>query len=281
MNLPTDQVDEAIKYRQEALQREHESKQKERAPGNDPEDGDDPRQPYLRRRSSAAAATAGHPDNLAIDPLALASQFDKSFRSKLNDVQRKEQTNGKPGGQAIIHDTIVEEDINDEESAAADDERADGENEDENRTVLVQSFHAQPGQRIAVPVRIEPKVIFANERTFMKWLHFSVVVGSVATALLNFTSPEDGAGLISAFAFTIASLACIAYSGGIFAYRAYSLRHRIAEGWYYDPYGPTVLCIMLAISIIVNLILRMRESVTGESIRLFAQNSVLPSRINF
>jgi len=38
---------------------------------------------------------------------------------------------------------------------------------------------------------------------------------------------------------------------------------------------------MLGISTLVNLILRMRESFTGESIRLFAQNSVLPSRINF
>jgi len=164
MNLPSAQVNEAIKYRQEALQR----KQKEKAPSNGADNnGDDPRQPYLRRHSSAAAAMVGHPDNLAIDPLALASQFDKSFRSKLSGVQGKEQTNGKAAKQAVIHDTIAE-DVDGEDSAAADDEHADGEgNEDENRTVLVQSFHAQPGKRIAVPVRVEPKVIFANERTFM------------------------------------------------------------------------------------------------------------------
>ncbi|KAJ2557021.1 hypothetical protein GGH95_005250, partial [Coemansia sp. RSA 1836] len=27
--------------------------------------------------------------------------------------------------------------------------------------------HDQPGKRIAVPVRVEPKVFFANERTFL------------------------------------------------------------------------------------------------------------------
>lgn len=103
-------------------------------------------------------------------------------------------------------------------------------------------------------------------------------MGTVATTLLNFLSPEDGVGLISAFAFTVAALMCIAYSGAIYAYRAYSLRHRIAEGWYYDPYGPTILCVLLALSIGVNLILRLRETVTGQNIVLFAGPSVSPSQ---
>lgn len=106
-------------------------------------------------------------------------------------------------------------------------------------------------------------------------------MGTVATALLNFISPDDGVGLISAFAFTVASLVCIAYSGGIFVFRAYSLRHHIAEGWYYDPYGPTILCVLLAFSILANLVLRMRETVTGQNIVLFAQNSLSSSQANF
>jgi len=215
---------------------------------------------------------AEHPKNLAIDPLAPASQFDK-FWSKLNLVQRKEQEgrqNGKAGKRSFQHETIPEEAEDEDEAAAADDEQGDDQEEDENRTILVRSFHAQPGKRISVPVRIEPKVIFANERTLMKWLHFSVIVGTVATTLLNFVSPEDGVGLISAFAFTFAALMCIAYSGGIFIFRAYSLRRRSAEGWYYDPYGPTVLSGILGLSILVNFILRTREIFTGQNIVLFA-----------
>lgn len=34
--------------------------------------------------------------------------------------------------------------------------------------------------------KIDPKVFFANERTFLKWLHTSVEVGSVASAILGF-----------------------------------------------------------------------------------------------
>lgn len=41
-------------------------------------------------------------------------------------------------------------------------------------------------KRIALPVRVEPKVAFANERTFLSWLHFTVVLGGLAVGLLNF-----------------------------------------------------------------------------------------------
>ena len=41
-------------------------------------------------------------------------------------------------------------------------------------------------KRIALPVRVEPKVSFANERTFLSWLHFTVILGGLSVGLLNF-----------------------------------------------------------------------------------------------
>lgn len=41
-------------------------------------------------------------------------------------------------------------------------------------------------KRIALPIRVEPKIAFANERTFLSWLHFTVVLGGLAVGLLNF-----------------------------------------------------------------------------------------------
>ena len=35
-------------------------------------------------------------------------------------------------------------------------------------------------------MRVEPKVFFANERTFLSWLHFAVILGGLAVGLLNF-----------------------------------------------------------------------------------------------
>ncbi|KAM6496006.1 hypothetical protein JOM56_008712 [Amanita muscaria] len=54
-------------------------------------------------------------------------------------------------------------------------------------------------KRIALPIRVEPKVSFANERTFLSWLHFTVVLGGLAVGLLNF---GDKVGKISAALFS-------------------------------------------------------------------------------
>lgn len=59
-------------------------------------------------------------------------------------------------------------------------------------SLLISTMSTQPllqrtaAKRIALPVRVEPKVSFANERTFLSWLHFTVVLGGLAVGLLNF-----------------------------------------------------------------------------------------------
>jgi hypothetical protein len=59
-------------------------------------------------------------------------------------------------------------------------------------------------------------------------------------------------GLLSAGAFTFAALIALAYSAGIFIHRAIKLRQRAADALYYDPYGPTILCLVLVGSIALN-----------------------------
>ena len=36
-------------------------------------------------------------------------------------------------------------------------------------------------------MRMEPKTFFANERTFLTWLHMAVTIGTIAAALLGFS----------------------------------------------------------------------------------------------
>ncbi|KAF8340303.1 SPX-domain-containing protein [Cantharellus anzutake] len=257
MQLPDAQVAEAQQFREAVLRKEAEArlkdgkkKAKDFAVANgEGDDGSDERVPYLRRRSSVPAE---RPKGLSIDPLAPALTFDQSFWSKLKP---------KVNGALKIQDTTIVED----------DERAPLQEEDlaPDQRILVQDFRAEEGKKIAVPVRIEPKVIFANERTFLRWTHFSVLVGSIATTLLNFVDPNDGIGLLSAGTFTFAALLSVAYSCSIFVFRAYSMRKHHAEGWYYDEYGPTILCAVLIVCIGVNFALRWREVATGANINLF------------
>lgn len=35
-----------------------------------------------------------------------------------------------------------------------------------------------------VPVKVEPKVFFANERTFLSWLHMSLTLASISVAIV-------------------------------------------------------------------------------------------------
>lgn len=38
--------------------------------------------------------------------------------------------------------------------------------------------------------KIEPKLLFANERTFIKWIHMSVIISSVSSGVLAFSVKE-------------------------------------------------------------------------------------------
>ncbi|KAL1760113.1 hypothetical protein FB107DRAFT_256861 [Schizophyllum commune] len=108
-------------------------------------------------------------------------------------------------------------------------------------------------KRIALPVRVEPKVSFANERTFLSWLHFTVVLGGLAVGLLNF---GDKIGKISAAMFSVvAAVAIMIYALYTYHWRAASIR-RGGKGPYDDRLGPTILCIALLVAIIVNFALR-------------------------
>ncbi|QRV89661.1 vacuolar transporter chaperone 4 [Ceratobasidium sp. AG-Ba] len=198
------------------------------------EDEDDERTPFLRRRRSSQPAE--RPKVLHINPLAPSKAFDKNFKRALKSRQA-------------------------EDIAEADDEHGPDETDPEprNETEYVRHFIAQPGKKIAVPVRVEPKVYFANERTFLKWLQFAVLIGTVATTLLNFSKPGDRVAFVSAICFTFAALLAIAYAGVIFVVRALKLRSREVSEWYYDRYGPTVLSLVLLASIATNLGMRLAE----------------------
>lgn len=101
---------------------------------------------------------------------------------------------------------------------------------------------------IHVPVRVEPKVQLATERTFLAWLEFSILIGSIAATLLNF---GDGLAFAAAWAFTI--IACIAlfYSAGLYLWRVKKIRERRAVV-YHDKWGPTFLCVGLFAAVAVS-----------------------------
>lgn len=112
------------------------------------------------------------------------------------------------------------------------------------------------GKRIALPTRVEPKVYFANERTFLSWLNFAVIVGALAVGMLNF---GDKAAKISAFLFTGVSVLTLLYALRTYHWRAKSIRQRGQAG-FDDRFGPTILAVLLLVAVVANFALRIVDS---------------------
>lgn len=184
------------------------------------------------------------------DILAPSSVFDKNYMKKA----------AQPSGKADD-----EEDEADARALAA----LQGRDEEEPRGAgsgppagveYVRNFTAEHGKKVSVPIRLEPKVYFANERTFLKWLEFSVLIASIATGLLNFQRPGDLTGLVTSTLFTIIALFAVAYSGVLYVWRALKIRERVSSNVYSDPYGPTFLCFAMLTVTLVNFVMRWSES---------------------
>ncbi|KAI7152162.1 SPX-domain-containing protein [Hortaea werneckii] len=99
--------------------------------------------------------------------------------------------------------------------------------------VTQKRFKAPRGKKIHVPVRVEPKVSFAAERTFLAWLEFSIILGSIAATLLNF---GDTISLASAWAFTVVAVVSLFYSLGLYLWRVSAIKSRRAVD-YHDSFA--------------------------------------------
>ncbi|KAF9932082.1 vacuolar transporter chaperone [Linnemannia zychae] len=91
-------------------------------------------------------------------------------------------------------------------------------------------------------VRMEPKVFFANERTFLNWLQFSVLLGTISLTLLNF---GEDMTRVSGAVLTVITLLAMLYALSIFHIRLSNILSTKANRQFHDRIGPTVLCIFL------------------------------------
>jgi len=115
---------------------------------------------------------------------------------------------------------------------------------------------------IHIPTRVEPKVQLATERTFLSWLEISILLSTIASAMLNFS------GRLPAHAsagFTLMALATIIYSSYVYMLRVRAVReHLVGKGVYYAKYGPTAICIGLATVLGTSVIVRMLGPEPGD-----------------
>ncbi|KAI7904519.1 VTC domain-containing protein [Cokeromyces recurvatus] len=116
--------------------------------------------------------------------------------------------------------------------------------------------------------KIEPKIFFANERTFISWLQFSALLLAVSIGLINFgdhISKGSGAFLI------VVAMTLAMYAQLRFQYRSWQIRFR-GELRFDDMYGPAILCFVLIIALFINLGLRLSQPIPTDP-SLFSYNT--------
>ncbi|KAG1178571.1 hypothetical protein G6F70_001578 [Rhizopus microsporus] len=99
---------------------------------------------------------------------------------------------------------------------------------------------------------LEPKIFFANERTFIDWLKFSMLILTAALTLLNF---GDHVSMIAGSTFFGIAAVIALYAFGRYRYRAYQI-HNTPHMRYDDLFGPFGLCCLLVAAMVLNFVLR-------------------------
>ncbi|KAI9716529.1 MAG: hypothetical protein M1812_005260 [Candelaria pacifica] len=111
------------------------------------------------------------------------------------------------------------------------------------------------------PVKVEPKVWLANQRTFIKWQHVSVLLASLSLGLYNAAGESNNVARGLAIVYTL-----IAGFAGLWGWWMYIVRSRLIRersGKDFDNLvGPIVVCIGLVIALCLNFAFKYRDART-------------------
>ena len=108
------------------------------------------------------------------------------------------------------------------------------------------------------PVRVEPKVWLANERTFIKWQHISVLLASLSLGLFNAAGADNRVAQSLAVVYTLIALFAGAWGWWISRQRSKMIEQR--SGKDFDSIaGPIVVCIGLVVALCLNFGLKVRR----------------------
>ena len=189
--LNSEEVKAAIAYREQMLkerrEEEEEARKREKKAGKDKDMGTaEEAIPQVEEPGINAEYSLGKPGRakrpvyhetishklrtrvLAINPLAPSTTFDETLKTKLEGAREREEVFNKHGRERYPSSPSNDQ-VGAKEYDLANEEALLGgpSNRDVEDRILERNWRAPEGKKIAVPVRIEPKVYFAAERTFL------------------------------------------------------------------------------------------------------------------
>ena len=101
------------------------------------------------------------------------------------------------------------------------------------------------------PVKVEGKVWLANQRTFIKWQHVSILLASLSLGLFNAAGRENDVARALGVVYTVVAVFTAIWGYGVYMWRISLIQKR--SGKDFDAVtGPIVVCIGLIIALILN-----------------------------
>jgi len=142
------------------------------------------------------------------------------------------------------------------------------EHDEDGQRPTVRDYHAinslppavRVPKKIATPVKVEGKVWFANERTWVSWLNIAVLIGTLALALFN--ASKDSVARNFAYLYAAISVGTLIYGYVIYQHRITMIRKR-DPGSFDLVTGPVILSALLFFGVLANFIIRVRELKEG------------------
>ncbi|CCF57326.1 hypothetical protein KAFR_0C03340 [Kazachstania africana CBS 2517] len=113
----------------------------------------------------------------------------------------------------------------------------------------------------AGPIKVEPKVWLANERTFNKWLRVTALLSALTFSIYNSIRHASFPRLATTMAYIYF---CLTIFCGLWSYTTYLRRLDLIKarsGTHLDaPLGPILLALVLAATLIINFIIAFKEA---------------------
>ncbi|KAL8779041.1 MAG: hypothetical protein Q9194_001650 [Teloschistes cf. exilis] len=101
------------------------------------------------------------------------------------------------------------------------------------------------------PVVVEPKVWLANQRTFIKWQHISVLLATLSLSLYNAAGEDNSIARGLAIAYTLIAAAVGGWGWWVYTLRSQMIRERSGKD-FDNVAGPIVVCLALVVALCLN-----------------------------
>jgi uncharacterized membrane protein YidH (DUF202 family) len=123
--------------------------------------------------------------------------------------------------------------------------------DDAHNVALLSSFRGNPPLRM--PIKIEPKTFFANERTFLQWLNTLLLLAVGSSAFIAYGSePFQVAGTL----LVVISLVFVLYALAVYHWRRRAIVRRSVTRAYDDRFGPAALVTLVVLTFVLSVVLQ-------------------------